>query len=183
MKNRKIFKYTAALLIGGIFYVIIVGYIIPPEPETCALCGGRSYHAPCVLELSTGTLTELAIYAPDPLHLEELAEEQNMDVHVFCLAGDGWVTLTVQRTLERQRCSARVPASGAPMDRSLFCRDCRRAVAQAAGRGFVLLDLRNTGAITAYPLAPNALYTIRDYTVSITEGGGEYTVEASAELF
>lgn len=181
---RRIFsKKTMVALVLCIAVILAVRWGNSPEPETCALCGGRSYHAPCVLELSTGTLTELAIYAPDPLHLEELAEEQDMDVHVFCLAGDGRVALTVQRTLERQRCSARVPASGAPMDRSLFCRDCRRAVAQAAGRGFVLLDLRNTGAITAYPLAPNALYTIRDYAVSITEGGGEYTVEASAELF
>lgn len=153
------------------------------EPETCALCGGRTYHAPCVLELSTGTLTELAVYAPDPLHLEELAEEQDMDVHVFRLAGNGRVALTVQRTPSRQRCAARLPDSREPMDQSLFCRDCRRAVTQAVGKGFVLLDLRDTTEIAVYPIAPDALYTIRDHTVSITESGGQYTVEASAELF
>ncbi len=164
------------LIIGNCFW-----HMKPPEPESCALCGGRTYHAPCVLELSTGTLTELAIYAPDPLHLGELAEEQDMDHHVFCMAGS--VAMTVERTPERQRCTAYLPLSRKPMDRKLFCGDCRKLLAETRQRGFVLLDLRDTADITAYPIAPDAAYLIRGYTVSAVESEGGYTVEVSAARF
>lgn len=179
-------RQTLTSQIMGAFILCIVGIFvtcwgISPEPETCALCGGRTYHAPCVMELSTGTLTELAIYAPDPLHLEELAGEQDMDHHVFRMAGS--VAMTVERTPERQRCAAYIPLSRKSMDRKLFCGSCRKLLAETRQRGFVLLDLRDTADITAYPIAPGAVYLIRDYTVSAAEREGGYTVEVSAALF
>lgn len=38
-----------------------------PEPERCALCGDMRYHAPCLVDLSTGKVGELAVYTPTPV--------------------------------------------------------------------------------------------------------------------
>ena len=51
-----------------------------PEPEICALCGngsGTSYHAPVLVNLSTGEIGELRVYNPDPHHRNEIAKEQS----------------------------------------------------------------------------------------------------------
>ena len=43
------------------------GMVTIQEPESCAICSnsrGPTFHAPCLLDLSTGNLVELAIYEP-----------------------------------------------------------------------------------------------------------------------
>ena len=45
-----------------------------PAPEQCALCGeGMPYHAPCLINLSTGQLGELKVYDSHPSLLGEIA--------------------------------------------------------------------------------------------------------------
>lgn len=76
----------AAFLIGGAVRGAVDADTIehwasgdPPDPVHCALCGSgdrMTYHAPCVLNLSTGEITELRIYLPHPVLVGELAEEQ-----------------------------------------------------------------------------------------------------------
>ena len=53
-------------------------FVLTPEPEICALCGGGiPYHAPVLVNLSTGEAGEIRVYDPDPRHRYELAEEQS----------------------------------------------------------------------------------------------------------
>lgn len=158
----------------------------PPEPEICALCGngeGRRYHAPCVLERSTGLLAELAVYAPEPTQAGELAPVQDMDHHVFQAACGGRVARMVDRSPDMQRCTAYVPDSGAEPDGRLFCRACRKLLA-GAGRGeYVLVDLYDLRRITVYPLKTDGACRIREYAVTVCKSGEHYQVEVTAELF
>ena len=66
--------------------------MIAPEPEECVVCDnlqGPRFHAPCLLELSTGELTELEIYEPCHRYSGELAPDQDMDYNVMTFGGSG----------------------------------------------------------------------------------------------
>lgn len=67
-----------------------------PEPECCAICedgNGNRYHAPVLVNLSTGVLRELEIYDRDPRRPWEVAEEQRWDDWVFTFI-DGNATMS-----------------------------------------------------------------------------------------
>lgn len=158
----------------------------PPEPEICALCGngeGRRYHAPCVLERSTGLLAELAVYEPEPTRAGELAPVQDLDYHVFQAACGGRVARAVDRTPDLQRCTAYVPDSDAEPDERPFCHACRKLLAGAGKGEYVLVDLYDLRRITVYPLKVGGACRIREYTVTVCRSGEHYQVEVTAELF
>lgn len=126
-------------------------YIIETHfPDQCALCGGGSYAAPCLVDLAGGTVTELDISNTD-------------SADVFCLKNG--IALTVAETEEGRRCAAYVPERTAAMDRSLYCRRCRGLLAGL--RGYALADLRVPENIQVYPLASR---TMGLYTVSVSGG-------------
>lgn len=54
-----------------------------PEPETCALCGGFRYHAPCLVRLDTGEVGELRVYDPDPTQQGEISDRQQTGTFSF----------------------------------------------------------------------------------------------------
>nr|WP_326185363.1 hypothetical protein [uncultured Oscillibacter sp.] len=179
-KRRSAIGIYAAMFLIGAFLLAN-----PPEPEVCALCGngeGRPYHAPCVLEPSTGLLAELAVYAPEPACPGELAPEQDLDHHVFRAACGGRITLSVDRSPTLQRCTAYVPKTAARPNLGLYCRACRKLLA-GAERAYVLVDLSHVNHITVYPIAADAACQIRDYTVSVFEAGEQYEIEVTAALF
>ena len=67
-----------------------------PEPECCAICedgNGNRYHAPVLVNLSTGVLRELGIYDRYPRRPWEVAEEQRWDDWVFTFI-DGNATMS-----------------------------------------------------------------------------------------
>lgn len=179
-KLRGITGICAAGLLLWAFFVIN-----PPEPELCALCGngeGRPYHAPCVLECSTGILTELAVYDPEPTQAGELAPEQDLDRHFFQAACGGRIVRTVDRSPDLQRCTAYVPDTGGRLAKRLFCRACRKLAARAGGP-YVLVDLLDPGNITAYPIEAGGACRMRGYTVSIHEAEGRHQIEVTVKLF
>ena len=60
----------------------------PPEPEHCALCG-REYvcHAPALLNLATGEIASLEIYAFDPFLPDEIDKTRSGFVQLSRAAG------------------------------------------------------------------------------------------------
>lgn len=51
--------------------------ITAPEPNVCGLCRnneGVKIHAPCIINLATGEVAELAIYDPHPTEIGEVTE-------------------------------------------------------------------------------------------------------------
>lgn len=163
--------------------VLLIG---PPEPEVCALCGngeGRSYHAPCVVECSTGLVAELAVYDPEPTQAGELAPVQDLDRHFLQAACGGRVVRAVDRGPEEQSCTAYVPKTGAGPDRRLFCRACRKRLAGAGGGAYALADLHDPEHIAVWPVEAGRTIRTRGYTVAVHDGETQYRIEVTAKLF
>ena len=146
-----------------------------PEPECCAVCeerNGNRYHAPVLVNLSTGTMRKLEIYDSDPRRLGEVAEEQRWDDWVFTFI-DG--NATMSWSSEDQTNIAYIGEKVGKFAPALFCHDCRALLADTATEGYALLDVYDLENIQAYAVENGAEYTIRDYTVSIykdKENGG-----------
>ena len=162
--------------------------LIAPEPEECVVCDnlqGPRFHAPCLLELSTGELTELEIYEPCHRYSGELAPDQDMDYNVMTFGGSG-LPLFIDRMEEIQRCVAYLPEkAGGEIEPSYYCRDCRAKLTKVATQGYVLLDLYDLDAIQAYPVEDGAEYPIRIYTVTMAhdEDQGHLVVTNIGHLF
>lgn len=168
----------AAFLVLGVFLRGIIAdrdmalwksIVLTPEPEVCALCGsgsGISYHAPVVVNLSTGESGELRVYDPDPYRRNEIAEKQSTGTFSFLyVAGIMGYRDTCDHsshvTLPKERKWTRI-------DPTLFCRDCRALLADTATKGYILADLYNLSNITTYAIKDGAKYTIRDYDICIS---------------
>lgn len=151
---------------------------LTPEPDCCVLCGeGRRYHAPCLIELSTGTVLELQIYDRHPDLPGELSPVQQTGTFSL-LWGAG---VTGYRDTNSHTCYARLPGERQPIAPAHFCLDCRALLAKTATEGYILLDLYDLSSIQAYPVLPGLSCTIRDYGVSIARenetGGPAITVK------
>ena len=147
------------------------GMVTIQEPESCAICSnsrGPTFHAPCLLDLSTGNLVELAIYEPSCRYPGELSENQSLDHSVITFTANG-DPMFIDRLKDIQRCVTYLPGEeGEPMDPEHYCRNCRAILARAATTGYVLLDLYHLDEIEAYPIEEGAEYNIRIYSVSVT---------------
>ncbi len=156
-----------------------------PEPECCAVCeerNGNRYHAPVLVNISTGTMRELEIYDRDLHRPWEVAEEQRWDDWVFTFI-DG--NATMSWSSEDHKNIADIGEKIGKIAPALFCHDCRALLADTATEGYALLDLYDLEDIQAYAVEAGAEYTIRDYTVSIykdKENGG-LKVEVTGHLF
>lgn len=140
-----------------------------PDPERCALCSaGTRYHAPCLLDLSTGQVGELTVYAHHPSKSGEIAPMEKQPTGTFnyfsCLGLPG-IRETCTFT-----CTVTLPKERKRIDPALYCRDCRRLLAQAGMEGYVVVDLYDPKHIQAYPLQKDGSERIRDYRVTVTPG-------------
>ena len=77
MKKLTVICIVILVLLTGCTYMNV------PEPEQCSLCAGLPCHAPCIINLSTGEMLELAVYEPHPFIAGELAEEQQSETFSF----------------------------------------------------------------------------------------------------
>lgn len=157
-------------------------FVLTPEPEICALCGsGIPYHAPVLVNLSTGEAGEICVYDPDPRHRYELAEEQSTGTFSFLhIAGAAGYRDTSNHT-----CCVTLPEKESSIDPALFCRDCRALLADTATEGYILVDLYNLREITAYAIKDGTRYMIRDYDISISdqEETGGLSINVTGLLF
>lgn len=130
----------------------------PPEPEHCALCG-REYvcHAPALLNLATGEIASLEIYAFDPFLPDEIDKTRSGFVQLSRAAGvqvckDAGISASVV-----------LPDKVEPMDYSLYCRSCRALLSEAGTRGYVILDRHTPYTLAAYPTEIGAVCYINGY--------------------
>ena len=141
--------------------------VITERPNTCVVCEngeGRRYHAPVLVNLSTGEIGEMRIYDPDlPRSDFDIASIQQTGTFSFArYAGLTGIKDTCSHTSRVE-----IPGELEPMDMKYFCRDCRALLAQTASEGFVLLDLFDVEEIKAYAVIEGAEHTIRDYAVAV----------------
>ena len=200
LKNcgRVLYKRRVALLMVAVIVSLTVeldiflwngtfwkSLAITTEPEICSICqkgDGIRYHAPVLVNLSTGRIRELKIYDNDPRTTWEVAEEQRWDDWVFTVIDDhatmSWSSVDLA--------GGRIIKEGlAKFNPSYFCRECRALLAETGNRGYVILDLYDLGNIQGFAVKAGSEYTIRDYTVSIYKdsNNGGLTVEVTGHLF
>ena len=97
-------KIWEKVLIPALIVLIAtaITVITVQSKPTCCLCSSFRYHAPCLIDLETGDMVELALYDPHPTKGAELAEKQShIDTFSFVGIGDVKGTkLTGSRIIE-----------------------------------------------------------------------------------
>lgn len=140
-----------------------------PDPEQCALCGdGMPYHAPCLLDLSTGQMGELKVYNPHPSLVGEIAPIEMQQNGTFNF--QSCARLMGIRDTSNHICKVTLPEERDLINPALYCQDCRQLLAVAGLEGYVIVDLYNLGSIQAYPIRAGMDEVIRDYRITVTEG-------------
>ena len=133
-----------------------------PEPERCALCG-REYvcHAPALLNLATGEIASLEIYAFDPFLPDEIDKTRTGFMQLKTGAG-------VQVCMDAgHSTSVILPDKVEPMDYSRYCRSCRALLSEAGTRGYVIVDLHDPDTLAAYPTRVGTECVINGYAVTV----------------
>lgn len=133
-----------------------------PDPERCALCSEDTrYHAPCLVDLSTGQMGEMKVYTDCPSQQGELAPEERRQTGTFHFqpcAGLTGIRDTCNHTFQVTLLEEREL-----MDPALFCGKCRKLLAGAGLEGYVIVDLYDREYIRAYPIRGEI---IRNYRIS-----------------
>lgn len=144
-----------------------------PEPEQCSLCAGTPCHAPCIINLSTGEILELAVYEPHPFIAGELAEEQQSETFSFVRgAGIEGYKLSAESII------IKVPMNADKMEDKHFCKLCRERLASCAAQGYALVDLKDTINPVIYTISTDLKVSLRCYRVSVreTKAGRKYEI-------
>lgn len=130
----------------------------------CYICEGLSYHAPCLIDLSTGHILELSVYDNDPITQGKLAKDQTTGHISFTMSGD-MLAITDAGN------SAQISISTVPKDMNvdLFCDACQQAIHSLPNSGIVLADLYEREHIRYYILEDGSEYSFRDYMISIEQ--------------
>ena len=155
------------------------------EPECCLICGegnGRRYHAPALMNLSTGTIWELKIYDNDPKMPWEVAEEQSWNDWAFTLLDENAV---MTWSAENHTNIATIGNDADGFNPAYFCYECRERLDATVINGYALLDLYDLRNIRMFDLEDGVTHVIRDYTVTIykDEGKNCLIVETVGHLF
>ena len=152
---------TMALLLS----LVACSGVSAPEPERCSVCDYIPSHAPCLVNLNTGEVGEIALYEPHYTLVGEIAEEQRGGYFRFMsVAG-------LQGYLDACVPEAHVTVSDGveKYEEKYFCSTCRELLEPYAQCGFVLADLRNPETPTIYPVEVGTEFEVRCYKVEITE--------------
>ena len=92
MVKTWIFRLAALFCILFVAFLIVDAISGPDEPDFCALCHGAPLHAPGLLNIETGNLTELRIYEPHPHKAGELATSQQGGYMGISMSGGVYFT-------------------------------------------------------------------------------------------
>lgn len=153
--------------------------LVPPSSEECSICRFIKSHAPCLLNLSTGEIGELALYEPHRIKVGELAEVQQGGTFSFFYAAGAKGT----RTTDPWVLTIRVPMEGERIRKSHFCQKCRELL-EGYDHGYVLIDLYDKNEPIIYPILADAAYGLRCYAITMEPKyiGKEYEITIKGTL-
>lgn len=167
---RKVVTIVIAVLL------VTLGACAPretPEPERCSLCNYIPSHAPCLVNLSTGEVGEIALYEPHYTLVGEIADEQRGGYfRFFSAAGlQGYLDACVPEA------HVSVPKKSEKYDEQYFCFACRELLGAYSKEGYALADLRDPSCPLLYSVADGTTFTVRCYTVTVIENDeGELSI-------
>lgn len=159
-------------VIGVIFVCVVVAtamLLFPIYEKPCCLCDAFRYHAPCLIDLETGELTELDLYFPHETLVAELAEKQP-ETSTFSFVDIGNVTGT-------KNTGSKTVTLHVPNDKTFkpaLCSSCRKLLPLIHTGRYVLADLYSKEAVLI-PIKPNTAFSLRCYEITTeknTEKGG-----------
>ncbi len=141
--------------------------ISAPEPSVCVLCrngAGTKVHAPCIVNLTTGEVAELAIYDPHPTEIGEVTDTQKKG-YVSFYTGAGAL---IEQNSNQEYCKATLSNEEDPIEPGYFCYECRRIIAEldTDKKGYIIADMYDPEAVVVYPIWDGAKYEVRDYLVT-----------------
>lgn len=152
---------TMALLLS----LVACSGISAPEPDRCSVCDYIPSHAPCLVNLNTGGVGEIALYEPHHTLVGEIAEEQRGGYFRFMsVAGlQGYLDACIPEA------HVTVPGGVEKYEEKYFCSTCRELLATYAQCGFVMADLRDPETPTIYPVEVGTEFEVRCYKVFVSE--------------
>lgn len=174
------------LVAAGVFFALVLVLCIQSfkQPDVCALCGSGArerYHAPVILNLSTGLKNEMRVYDTDfPNSDLEISQIQTTGTFSFASCAG----LTGRRDTCSHTCTVDVPFEADTMKRSHFCNSCRDLLEDHKKQGYVLVDMYDENEIVVYGISEASEYEIRDYKVTVSEQADqeEFEVEILGQI-
>ena len=154
---RKIAKITVAIIAIALVLWFAILYF---GPDRCPLCDFIKSHAPCLVNVATGEVEEMALYTPHYQLEGEIAEEQNDSTFSFVtIAGARGTRVSSPWIMELD-----VPVAKEPLFKYHFCRDCRKLLADQAG--YVIADLYVHGQPVVIPITDGMEQELRCYKIT-----------------
>lgn len=174
MQRREVFTLRIWLrnnyfpLIVPVFLILFVFCSCSLQAEEisfhCSICDGLPYHAPCVVNLSTGRILELSVYDNDPVRQGELAESQTSGY--FSFTGSAGMVAMKDAGVS---CWVNIPTSALDINTNLFCKTCLEELSMVSYNGVVLADLYDPQTPQYYVIEVDAEYSLRCYEIHITQ--------------
>lgn len=159
MKKR---LFIAALLLACAAGICCIW--LTQEPAQCPLCESIKCHAPCLVNLSTGETTELALYQPHHALVGEVAPIQDSCTFSFFSAAGVQGT----RTTSPYVINLPIPIQERPALLTSFCRSCRKLLAEQQC-SFALVDLYAPTDPVVYSICDGASYELRSYQIEVLQ--------------
>ena len=156
-------KKGILLAIVAIICAISVFFLVQGnEPEQCPICQSLKMHAPCLVSLSSGAVTELELYQPHNIYVGEIDEIQDSSTFSFIHAAG----LQGIRTTSPYVIKLQSPMGKTVTRLSAFCKSCRRLLS-GQSCGYALIDLYEPEAPMVYEIYDGATYELRCYQIEI----------------
>ena len=133
--------------------------------KECCICSSFRYHAPCLVDLETGEMIELALYEPHATKAGELAEDQpEIDTFSFVRLGNVTGTkLTGSRTIE-----IKVPMVD-QISTPALCENCRKMLNGDYTGRYVIADLYSVDNKALIPIENGIDMDMRCYKINSIE--------------
>lgn len=161
--KRRLPVICALVVLCAAVSFITTTILYVPEPDFCALCNPAPYHAPCLVNIKTGDITELSIYEPHAVKVGEVSEVQRGGYMSISMAGG----VFVRSSPDDQQAHAMIPIGKAKLNKAEFCFECRDLLSSTKTT-YVLADLYDADNIKIYDIVDGLCCEMRCYEVSAT---------------
>ena len=148
--------------------IYLEGMVESAEPEICSLCRngeGSKFHAPCIVNLSTGEVAELSVYDPHPTEPGEVSIELKKGFFSYYSAAGA----NIMCNQESEFCRVTLPREEEKITPAHFCFECRRIISDLDKEGYILADMYDPENVLTFKIWNGAKYEIRDYLVTVNK--------------
>lgn len=170
--KKKIIGIAAVVLVVAL---LVCGGILYFGPARCPLCDFIKSHAPCLVNVATGEVEEMALYTPHFTLVGEIAEEQTDSTFSFVtIAGARGTRVSSPWIMELD-----VPVTKEPVFKYHFCQNCRKLLADQAG--YVIADLYVYGQPVVIPITDDMEQELRCYKITAAMNAEDNVIELKVE--